>query len=371
MKSIIKVSIILFLVLIQYVSMSQSVLKSGFNSNEYLEVLSVNSKHFDTLLGEYILPNPLSKREYRSPEVGMDNRWDYWKSRSGVGIISIRGTSPTGKSWLENFYAAMLPSSGEIRNSDSTTFKYKLAANPNAYVHAGWLFGLSFMAEDINEMMHKEYDKGVRDFIIVGHSQGGVMSMFLRSYLYYSDNAFGSDVRIKVYASATPKPGNLFYAYDFETITQGGWAFRIINSVDWVPQMPLSVQKLDDLNPTSPTYNYKTLLKETPFIARLYVNHSIKKLDRKQSKLQKYYVNLLNNKAFKFVEKEIPGAVDPKPMASFDYTVCGNAIILNPTAKYKTNFEEKYGNNSAEKVFVHHHFYAYWYLMLEQYPHRG
>lgn len=371
MQSRLKVSIISVLVLMQFLSFSQSHLNPGFDSKEYLEVLSVNAKHFDTLLGDYTLPNPVSQLIYRSPEVGMDNRWDYWKCRNGVGIISIRGTAPTDKSWLENFYAAMLPSSGEIRNSDSTTFKYKLAANPNAFVHAGWLFGLSFMAEDINNLMHKEYEKGVKDFIIVGHSQGAVMSMLLRSYLYYVNDAFGSDVRIKVYASAAPKPGNMFYAYDFETITQGGWAFRVVNSADWVPQMPLSVQKFDDLNPTSPTYNYKELTEDAPFAAKLYINHIIKKLDKSQSRLQEYYVDLLNDKAFNFIEKMIPGAVDPSPMSSFDYTVCGNAIILNPTAKYNANFEDKYCINDIQKVFVHHHFYAYWFLMLEQYPQRG
>lgn len=371
MKSIIKLVLISILVVTYYVSISQSVLKPGFNSVEYLEVLSVNSRHFDTLLGKYTLPEPLSKMQYRSQEVGMDNRWDYWKSNNGVGIISIRGTLPTTKSWLENFYAAMLPSSGEFKNTDSTVFKYKLAENTKAYVHAGWLFGLSFMAEDINKLMHDEYNKGVRDFIIVGHSQGGVMSMLLRSYLNYVDDAFGTDVNIKVYASAAPKPGNLFYAYDFETITQGGWAYRVVNSADWVPQMPLTVQKFDDLNSLSPTYNYKELMDEAPFGAKLYLNHTIKKLDRRQAKLQKHYTKLLNDKAFKVVEQVMPGIVSPVTMTSFDYTVCGNAIILNPTEKYKANFVDIFGKIPAEKVFTHHHFYAYWYLVLEQYPQKA
>ncbi len=371
MQSMTKVFLISFLVFLQFLSVSQSSINPNFDPQEYIEVLSINAESFDTLLGEYKLPKPQSELVYRSPEVGMDNRWDYWKSKKGVGIISIRATAPTVKSWLENFYASLLPSSGVIRNSDSTTFKYKLAENPNAYVHAGWLFGLSFMAKDINKLMHIEYEKGVRDFIIVGHSQGGVMAMLLRSYLYYVKDSFGAEVRIKVYASAPPKPGNLYYAYDFETITQGGWAYRVVNSADWVPQMPMTVQKFDDLNSTSPTYNYKTLAKEAPLAARLYLNHSFKKLGRKQVRLQKNYLDLLNDKSFKFVEKELPGAVDPQPMASYDYAVCGNAIILNPTEKYKTNFENKFCIDELHTIFIHHHFYAYWYLMLEQYPQRG
>ena len=51
-----------------------------------------------------------------------------------------------------------------------------------------------------------------------------------------------TSLNIKTYCSAAPKPGNLFYAYDFEHITEGGWAFNVVNSADWVPELPSTTQ---------------------------------------------------------------------------------------------------------------------------------
>ena len=356
------------LVLLSIVSSaaSQSVFKPGFDASEYREVLAANSQHFDTLLGKYTLPKSTAKLIYRSPEIGMDNRWDYLKLPNNTGVISIRGTAPTSVSWLENFYAAMVPATGKIQNSDSTSFSYKLADDSLAYIHAGWLFGLSFMAEDIDKLMHDEYNKGVNNFIIVGHSQGGVMSMMLRSYLQYVDNSIVNYARIKVYASAAPKPGNLYYAYDFESITAGGWAYRIVNTADWVPQMPFSVQSFDDIAKLSPFSDYKALMKNTSWYKKVYVNHAYNKLNRRTNKLKSYYSKFLEDKAFTYVEKSLEGSKKPSSTMSLDYTVCGHAIILKPNKNYLNN----YANKSEHHVFIHHHFYAYWLLTLAEFPER-
>ena len=345
----------------------QLLLKPGFNPNEYKMVLEINSHHFDTLLGKYTLPEPTATMVFRSEEVGFDNRWDYWKTDDNIGVISIRGTAPTKTSWLENFYAAMVPAIGSIITSDTTEFAYKLAKDSNAYVHVGWLFGLSFMADDINALMHSEYTKGVSNFIIVGHSQGGVLAMMLRSYLEYVDDNLGNKILIKTYASAPPKPGNLYYSYDFEEITHGGWAFRVVNTADWVPQMPFSVQRFDDLNKTNPFTDYKKLIKNSPWYARMYINGKMNKLDKRSTKMQKTYSELLGVKSFKYVKNIIPDAKNPEFVPSFDYKVCGNAIILRPTKEYNANYLAK----SKEGIFVHHHFYAYWLLVKMHFPDRG
>ena len=346
----------------------QNILKSGFDPDEYKMVLEINSHHFDTILGKYTLPEPSAKLIFRSKEVGFDNRWDYWKTDSNIGVISLRGTAPTKTSWLENFYAAMIPATGSVITSDSTVFAYKLAKDSNAYIHVGWLVGLSFIADDINELIHSEYDKGVTNFIIVGHSQGGVMSMMLRSYLEYVDDNLGRRILIKTYASAPPKPGNLYYAYDFEEITQGGWAYRIVNTADWVPQMPFSVQRFDDLNEVNPFSNYKKLIKNSPWYERMYINGKMNKMDKRSTKTQETYTELLGEKSFAYVQKVLPDAKNPSPMASFDYKVCGNAIILRPTETYNTNYVDK---AKKEGIFVHHHFYAYWLLVKMHFPDRG
>lgn len=46
---------------------------------------------------------------YRSDEIALLNRWDLWISADSTVVISIRGTTDNFNSWLENFYAAMVP----------------------------------------------------------------------------------------------------------------------------------------------------------------------------------------------------------------------------------------------------------------------
>ncbi len=340
--------------------------RPGFNPIEYKEMLEINSQHFDTLLGEHTLPKPTASLIFRSEEVGLDNRWDYWKTSDNIGVISIRGTTPTKVSWMENFYASMIPAIGEIVTSDSVVFKYKLAKDNRASVHAGWLLGLSFIADDINALMHSEYDKGVRSFIFVGHSQGGALSLLLRSYIEYVDDALGNKIQIKTYASAPPKPGNLYYAYDFEEINQGGWAFRIVNYDDWVPELPFAVQQVSDLNPTNPISNINKLVKNEPWYARYYIKRTIKKIENKGGDLQETYTELLGDKAFEGVIKELPNAKKPIFEDGFNYSTCGNAIVLRPTDSYVKNYVEK----SDYGIFVHHHFYAYWMLINAHFPER-
>ena len=71
---------------------------------------------------------------YRSPMVGLDNRWDLW-TKAGVqpqAVISIRGTAMKQERWLQNLYAAMLPATGELQHTATRTFAYRLATNPQA-----------------------------------------------------------------------------------------------------------------------------------------------------------------------------------------------------------------------------------------------
>jgi hypothetical protein len=42
--------------------------------------------------------------------MGLDNRWDLNKgTQNNIALINIRGTPTDPESWLENFYAAMVP----------------------------------------------------------------------------------------------------------------------------------------------------------------------------------------------------------------------------------------------------------------------
>ncbi|WP_200837007.1 hypothetical protein [Dyadobacter sp. 3J3] len=113
-KSIIFV--ILAVLMIGPVSAQTTVLKLGFDKAEYIELIRMHARLYDTTKNK--IPYPVHfKSVYNSPTVGMENRWDLWSSKkSAVAVINLRGTTTNPVSWLENFYAAMVPASGLCKN---------------------------------------------------------------------------------------------------------------------------------------------------------------------------------------------------------------------------------------------------------------
>ena len=79
----------------------------------------------------------------------------------------------------------MVPAKGELQLNDSTKFTYTLATDSKAAVHMGWLIGLASLAPDINLKIDSCYKAGIRNFYIMGHSQGGAIAYLLTSYLHY------------------------------------------------------------------------------------------------------------------------------------------------------------------------------------------
>src|ERR1700744_16325 len=158
-------------------SVSAQSIKPGFEAAEYLRLLEICNRQIDTPWGPHeqkLLPEPTGCRMvYRSPVTGLDNRWDLWLEGDSVGVISIRGSIGREESWIENFYCAMVPATGILQLNDSTTFKYRLAGDFKACVHLGWLIGMASIAPDIVGKIREYHARGIRQFIIMGHSQGG------------------------------------------------------------------------------------------------------------------------------------------------------------------------------------------------------
>lgn len=368
------------LILTYVPSFSQSKLSPGFDPHEYIQLLGIfdeqtshlfqipQEKKEETAAPRPALP-PIPKPEnynmvYESPTVGLDNRWALWLNKdSSIAVISIRGTTTQTESWLENFYAVMLPASSELRVNDSTVFPYKLAENPLATVHAGWLLGLASLAPTIVQEVKKYETLGVKQFIIFGHSQGGALAFLTRSYLYYlPDSILPKNIVYKTYCSAAPKPGNLYYAYDFDYITRGGWAFRVVNEKDWVPETPFSLQTLKDFNEVNPFINIKPALKNTHFLVRLYAMHVFNKLNRSSEKASKKFRKVLGSTLYKMIRKHLPQFPEPRYVHSMNYMPAGTPIILMP---YK-NYDEDFPYN-GKNVFIHHGLEAYYLLTLHQY----
>jgi hypothetical protein len=335
---------------------AQTALKPGFDKSESLEMLKIAGLSADTPWTEIKTPVPEHYRlTYRSAEVGLKNRWDQWEStRQGDAVVvSIRGTAPNTTSWLANVYAAMSPAEGVLQLDAQLRFPYKLADNPAAAVHTGWLIGMAYLAHDIMPRLHEQYANGKRDLIVTGHSQGGAIAYLFTAYLknLQQDGGFPPDWRIKTYCGAAPKPGNLYFAYDYEQKTAGGWAFNVLNPLDWVPEVPLTVQTTSDFNTVSPLTNAEAAIRKQEFPKNLALKHVYKKLRNPAHKANKNYQKYFGKKANQFVKKTLPGFEEPQYFNSNHYCRTGQFIVLKPDADYL----KKYPNDpKTENVFIHH-----------------
>lgn len=339
---------------------AQTKLKPQFNPQEFLDVLRLEWAHQE--YGSRYAPDTLPqncKRCYRSPEVGLNNKFDFWLRNDSVGVICLRFTVG-GTSWLGNFYSGMIKAQGSLSLNDSTNFHYKFANDEKALVHHGWAIGIAHLAPYVTALINDYYKKGVKEFIITGHSQGAALSFLMRSYLEYApDSLVPKDITYKLYCSAAPKPGNLFYAYDFDFITRGGWAYRIVNTNDWVPETPFTVQTIGDLHSINPLASRKGIMRRrvrNPLV-RLYVNHAINDMEEAAKKTNRKYKKYMTKRVGKFIKRTLKDYKDPHIEKSNFYMPAGIPIILQPDSSYDKKFVY-----DGRNVFLHHMFEPYIYL---------
>lgn len=339
--------------------------EAGFNAVEYADILNFCFKGFSDTGFAKLSKGTLHyqyKQLFISPEVGLRNKCEMYLRNDNTAIVNLRGTVAQPESWLANFFSGMIAAKGNLQINDSTNFVYTVAQNEKAYVHVGWMLGLAHLAPYINNCLDSLLNVGVRNVIVTGHSQGGALSFLTTSYLYYKYKAAYKDLQFKTYASAAPKPGNLFYAYDFDFITANGFGFRIINSEDWVPESPLTVQTLGDMNEANPVKDAKKILKNQKLFVRLYLNCIFNKMDKASTKTMKHYKKYLGHKLYTFVKKPLPQFVEPELIKSSNYMTAGTPIILMADSTYKTKFVFTGAN-----YFIHHMFEPYMYLLQQQY----
>ncbi len=361
MKKIIQLTFLGFLSFISSNRIIAQTLKPGFDKAEYAELLKIAVTQVDTSIYKTNIPKPsFSHLAYRSVSIALDNSWDLWIYNNRIAVVSIRATTKKVDSWMENFYAAMLPATGVLRLSDTSLFKYQLATNSRANVHAGWLTGLGYLSGDILNKMDSCIEQNITQFIITGHSQGGAISILLTAYLrnLIAQNRFTKPITIKTYSSAAPKPGNLYFAYDYETTTNGGWAFTVINSADWVPEAPVSIQTEKDFNKTNPFVNVNTIIKKQSFPKNVIMRHAYNQLSKPLSKAQKKHEKYLGKRIYKRAKKQLQNQPQPAYSHTSNYTRCGQQIILLADENYYKLFPDE-----PKAIFTHHKFEPYLYLL--------
>lgn len=334
-------------------------LKPGFDKEEYLEMLRICSRNEKPSYYEKLEAPRYFQFAYRSGIVGLDNLWSLWTNKENTAVISVRGTTLNTISWMANFYAAMAPAIGTLQIANNEYFKYQLADNPRAAVHVGWLVCMTFLARDITPRIDSCYRKGFRNFIITGHSQGGAISYLLTSYYHYlqKKGKLPADIRFKTYCSAAPKPGNLYYAYDYEHMTQQGWAFNVVNAADWVPETPVSIQTIKDFNNVNPFVNARAMIKKQKFPNNIILKYGYNRLDKPTKRAQRNYEKYLGRLVAVSIKKHLSGFEPPEYYPSNDYVRTGHIIVLKGDEDYYRQFPD-----DPTRIFVHHLFEPYIYL---------
>jgi len=227
---------------------------AGFDLTEALDLLALCS----IVEGGGGLPQPAGwNKLFDSPVIPpFTEKWQLWQNADGAYAVVIRGTVYDPGSILEDLLAALALSSGSV-TAGPYRIDYKFAASPLAYVTVGFMLGALLLLKDpasgVLAQLAEKVPAGSRIYI-TGHSQGAAVGTLVRSYLEYAqDSPKDKNYSYKTYLYAQPKPGNDHYAYDFENrFSNPGFAFRINNSLDWVPQVPFTVEIPSDINTPNP-----------------------------------------------------------------------------------------------------------------------
>ena len=229
-------------------------LSSGFNVAEALDLVALSA----IVEGGEAPPQPTGwNMIFDSPVIGQfTEKWQLWQNASGSYAIVLRGTVLDAGSILEDLLSFLVPASGRL-TVGHIEIDYSFAASPDASVHFGFALGTLLLLKDPNDGILVQLASKVptgSPIYITGHSQGAAMATLLRSYFAYASDAPNEkNYSYKTYVYAQPKPGNDHYAGDFECrFCNSGFAFRVTNSLDWVPQVPFTLEFPGDINTPNP-----------------------------------------------------------------------------------------------------------------------
>lgn len=288
--------------------------------------------------------------------IGLDNYWRLYRSKHDQSryAAAVRGTIATPKSVLADIMLGMLEAKGSVKIDDSGAvpgyeFEFELADDPDAGVHHGFTYGLGALMNPawdyaIARSMNAAVADGAKEFFITGHSQGAAIATLLRSYLHYQP--LDGDVAFKTYVFAQPKPGNDHMACDFDRLfATPALAYRFTNSLDWVPQVGLTIELPDDINEPNPLSVLPHLLVEA------------------LEKLVREIIKWIHSRTR--AHETLRGSVRPEKMLSLgeDLLSLNYVEMANPIA---LRGDPAIGKDHDDDMFAQHHLGTYWALMKAQ-----
>lgn len=217
---------------------------SGFDAKEARDLIQIcNSFTYLDLYDsdDAIIPKEYT-RVYTSPAYGMDNLFQVYVNQSKTkAVLNFRGSTDQKSSWLENMYSSLIPAKDTIFKGE-TAFLYKCAEDESAAIHAGYMLGLSYCADDVLKQIQNLNKQGIFTIYITGHSQGGALAQMTRAYLHFLPKSkLNPKNAFKVYAFANPMIGNKAFAQEYQRrFADPGYSFLLHNPEDIVPKMPVS-----------------------------------------------------------------------------------------------------------------------------------
>lgn len=192
---------------------------------------------------------------YQSPQLGIfDNMWQVLHDPapgSGRYAVLIRGTVDQAGSIVDDLLSVMLPAVGTVLGRE-----YRFAVDPMAGVHLGFALATLVVLWDPTDGILARLPAlcpAGSEVYIAGHSQGAAIASLARSYLANLPAGQAFNYVHKTYTFALPLPGNSHYASEYNAaFTNGGMSYCVNNSQDWVPQVPLTLESLGDVNTPNP-----------------------------------------------------------------------------------------------------------------------
>lgn len=341
-------------------------IEAGYDKTEILEIMPALERTYDAEdIGGFKTPTPENMQQvFRSTVSPLMNRFDIWLTDDKKAVITIRGTiiDTAAMSSAAVLYSLMAPANGKIKVSETSWFEYKLAELPDAGVHLGMLLGLYFMSDELVDQINTQYTNGIRDFIIVGHSQGSGNSLLVTSYLWYlrKDGKLPADIRFKTYSIATPKTGNLQYVYDYEKLTAGGYAFSINNVIDWVPRVPMSFQSVQDFPKVSPFRDIKGFLSGANYTLGPNFEKGFEAFSNVTPKIISQITQDIHQNVYPKIAAAIPGYIEPECLPSFNFERSGVSVPLVPNEEYFKLFPNDPDNFN---VWENHSVYPHYILI--------
>lgn len=308
---------------------------AGFNNDEAKNLIAMLASLEGTTPPPLTQPPfpPNWRIVFDSPVIGVfDNKWQLLQNTDVQGqyAILIRGTVDKTGSIIDDLLSVMIPASGSIFG-----VPYQLAADAKGGVHLGFAlatFILLFDPESGILIKLIENAGSINDVYVAGHSQGAAIATLIRSFFAYATVPGLQNFNYKTYLFAQPKPGNDHYGDDFDfAVSNNGMSFSVINSQDWVPQVPLTLEMLSDINDPNPL---SVLLAEHLMLAP--VSSAVKTVQKGISvaQLAKHKPQLA---ALSDVMKRqallgaiLPGAeIDIPPLLlTFNFVNCGSTFAL-------------------------------------------